>query len=426
MEQSKYDVKDMSLAKGGLRRIEWANKSMPVLAMVRDRFETERPFAGLRISACLHITAETANLARALKAGGADIVLCGSNPLSTQDDVAAALVDYWGIPVFARHGETNETYYNHITSVLDNKPNITIDDGADLVTAILSERKELATDVIASMEETTTGVNRLRAMESAGMLLFPVFAVNDAMTKHLFDNRYGTGQSTVDGIIRCTGALIAGMNVVVAGYGMCGRGLASRMKGMGAHVTVTEVDPLRALEAVMDGFRVTTMEEAVPDGDLFVTVTGNADVIRREHFSRMKDGAIVANSGHFNVEINIDDLVEMSNDFEVKAENVEEYETGHGTRIYLLAEGRLVNLAAAEGHPSSVMDMSFAVQALTSEYAVYTKELGTEFEPKAGVYSVPIHIDKLVAELKLGTMGIDIDKLTTRQKDYMAGWQEGT
>jgi len=417
-----YDVKDMSLADSGLQRIEWADRSMPVLALVRKRFEQEKPLAGLRVSGCLHITAETANLARALKAGGADLVLCASNPLSTQDDVAAALVQHFDTPVFACRGEDNETYYNHITSALANEPNITIDDGADLVTAILTERKELAHQVVASMEETTTGVNRLRAMEHDGVLTFPVFAVNDAMTKHLFDNRYGTGQSTVDGIVRCTDVLLAGMNVVVAGYGMCGRGVARRMRGMGAHVTVTEVNPLRALEAAMDGFRVLPMEEAAREGDLFVTLTGNADVLRREHFQRMKDGAMLANSGHFNVEINIGDLSDLAEDIlrHVRPD-VDEFQLEDGRRLYLLAEGRLINLAAAEGHPASVMDMSFAVQALTSEYSALH---GRELQPR--VYSVPTDIDEWVARLKLEAMGIGIDHLTERQQQYMAGWQEGT
>jgi adenosylhomocysteinase len=417
-----FDVADMSLAPEGVRRIEWADQAMPVLREVRERFGAEKPLDGVRISACLHITAETANLARALKAGGADLVLCASNPLSTQDDVAAALVQDYDTPTFACRGEDSDTYYAHIDGALAHEPNVTIDDGADLVTTVLTKRKDLAPAIIASMEETTTGVNRLRAMEADGVLAFPVFAVNDAMTKHLFDNRYGTGQSTVDGIVRCTGVLLAGMRVVVCGYGMCGRGLATRMRGMGAHVIVTEVDALRALEAAMDGFEVMSMKQAAPKGDLFVTVTGNADVLRKEHFLKMRDGAMVANSGHFNVEINIADLSELAEDI-VRNVNtdVDEFRLEDGKRIYLLGEGRLINLAAAEGHPACVMDMSFAGQALTTEYAV--KNRG---KLAAAVHRVPDEIDQWVAELKLKTMGISIDSLTRRQKQYMTGWQEGT
>ncbi len=417
-----YDVTDESLAPEGVRRIEWADRAMPVVGRIRERFAEEKPLDGVRISACLHITTETANLARTLKAGGAEVVLCASNPLSTQDDAAAALVKQYGIAVFARRGEDNETYYRHIQGALAHEPNVTMDDGADLVTAVLTSRTDLAPHIIASMEETTTGVNRLRAMEQDGVLQFPVFAVNDAMTKHLFDNRYGTGQSTVDGILRATGALLAGMKVVVAGYGMCGRGLAARMKGMGAHVMVTEVDPLRALEAAMDGFEVLSMGDAAPRGDLFVTVTGNADVLRREHFLAMKDGALLANSGHFNVEIGINDLSELAVDITRRVrQNVDEFRLKDGKRLYLLGEGRLINLAAAEGHPACVMDMSFAVQALTTEYAA--RHQG---ELPAKVHGVPREIDEWVSRLKLQTMGIRIDTLTERQQRYMADWHEGT
>jgi adenosylhomocysteinase len=417
-----YEISNPSLADEGLRRIQWADKSMPVLAQVRKRFAQEKPLTGMRVSACLHITTETANLARTLEAGGAELVLCASNPLSTQDDVAAALVKHYQTPVFACRGESNEVYYSHITSALAQEPNITVDDGADLVTTVLTKRTDLAPNVLASMEETTTGVNRLRAMEKDGVLRFPVFAVNDAMTKHLFDNRYGTGQSVVDGVLRSTGVLLAGMNVVVAGYGMCGRGVARRMMGMGARVAVTEVDPLRALEAAMDGFQVLPMAEAARWGDLFITVTGNADVLRREHFAAMKDGAMLANAGHFNVEVNINDLAAVATDVvrQVRRE-VDEYRLEDGRRLYLLGEGRLINLAAAEGHPAAVMDMSFAVQALTCEYAV--RQAG---RLEAKVHPVPQQIDQWVARLKLETMGITIDSLTARQKQYMAGWQEGT
>jgi adenosylhomocysteinase len=417
-----HDVSDLSLAQKGLQRIQWADQAMPVLAEVRRRFEQERPLDGIRVSACLHVTTETANLVRTLKAGGADLVLCASNPLSTQDDVAAALVEHEDVPVFARRGEDQDTYYKHISSALDHEPEVTMDDGADLVTAILTRRTDLASRVAASMEETTTGVNRLRAMEADGVLKFPVFAVNDAMTKHLFDNRYGTGQSTVDGILRATGVLLAGMKVVVAGYGMCGRGLAARMRGMGAHVVVTELDPLRALEAAMDGFEVLPMDEAASQGDLFITVTGNAEVLREPHFRKMRDGAIVANSGHFNVEISINDLSELAADIARQVRpNVDEFRLEDGRRIYLLGEGRLINLAAAEGHPACVMDMSFAVQALTTEYAVQNRG-----RLAARVHAVPRQIDEWVARLKLDAMRIRIDQPTQRQKDYMAGWREGT
>ena len=417
-----YDIKDIELGQQGAGRIEWANKDMPVLEQIRTRFREEKPLDGVRMSACLHITAETANLARTLKAGGADVVLCASNPLSTQDDVAAGLVEEYEIPVFAVRGENKETYYDHISSALAHKPNVTMDDGADLVTAILTDRTELAPNIVASMEETTTGVIRLKAMEKDGVLQFPVFAVNDAQTKHLFDNRYGTGQSTVEGILRATGMLLAGKTAVVAGYGMCGRGVTRRMKGMGAHVIVAEVDPLRGLEAAMDGYQVMPMEEAAPQGDVFVTVTGDTDVLRREHFEKMKDGAFVANAGHFNVEINIDDLSELSVNIRRDVQNeIDEFQLEDGRSIYLLGEGRLINLAAAEGHPASVMDMSFATQALTTEYVVKHEE---KLDPR--VYAVPDEVDEWVAEVKLDTMGIEIDELTPRQKSYLESWEQGT
>jgi len=417
-----YDISDLTLTPDGIRRIGWADHAMPVLRVIRERFEREKPFEGVRISACLHVTTETANLIRALQAGGADLVLCASNPLSTQDDVAAALVKEYGIPVFARCGEDNETYYAHIVRALAHEPHLTIDDGADLVTAILTDRTDLASDIIASLEETTTGVNRLRAMAAGGVLKFPVFAVNDAKCKHLFDNRFGTGQSTVDGVLRATGVLLAGKNVVVAGYGMCGRGVAMRMRGMGANVTVTEVDPLPAIEAAMDGFRVTTMGEAAEYGDLFVTLTGNADVLREEHFLKMKDGAFLANSGHFNVEINIEQLAALAEEVARQVRpHVDEYRLPGGRRLYLLGQGRLINLAAAEGHPAGVMDMSFAVQSLTAEYAV-----GQQGKLGATVHPVPREIDSLVARLKLQSMGIGIDALTDRQKQYQSDWREGT
>jgi len=417
-----HQVKDLGLAAEGSRRIEWVEREMPVLGQVRERFARERPLQGVRLSACLHITAETANLARTLQAGGAELVLCASNPLSTQDEVAAALVKDYGISVFAVRGEDNETYYSHIKRALQHAPNVTMDDGADLVTTILTERTDLAPDIVASMEETTTGVIRLRAMEREGVLRFPVFAVNDAQTKHLFDNRYGTGQSTVDGILRATGMLLAGRTVVVAGYGMCGKGVARRMKGMGARVIVTEVDPLRALEAVMDGFAVMPMKRAASQADLIVTVTGDADVLRREHFEVMKDGTFLANAGHFNVEINIDELSELAEDIRRNVQpHVDEFVLEDGRRIYLLGEGRLINLAAARGHPACVMDMSFALQALTAEYAVQNRG---RLEPR--VYPVPQSVDAWVARVKLQTMGVRIDTLTARQKAYLAGWREGT
>jgi len=417
-----HDVKDMSLATLGRKRIEWADHDMPVLELVRQRFEKEQPLKGLRMSACLHVTAETANLARTLKAAGADLMLVASNPLSTQDDVAASLVKDYGIPVYAIKGEDNETYYKHITAALDHKPSVTMDDGADLVWALHKDRSDLAGSVIASMEETTTGVIRLRSMATSGTLRIPVIAVNDADTKHLFDNRYGTGQSTMDGIIRATDFLLAGQKVVIAGYGWCGRGCATRARGMGSSVIVTEVDPLRALEATMDGFWVMPMDEAAAVGDLFITVTGDINVVRPEHIERMKDGAIVANSGHFNVEIDIPGLEKMAKTVNRDVRNfVDEYVLADGRRIYLLGQGRLINLAAAEGHPASVMDMSFAVQALTSEWAVRQKG-----KLDVRVHDVPKDIDSWVARLKLETMGIKIDTLTAEQKKYLSSHDMGT
>jgi adenosylhomocysteinase len=417
-----YDIKDINLAKVGKQRIEWADNDMPVLKLVKERFEKEKPFKGLKMSACLHITSETANLAKTLQAGGADLVMCASNPLSTQDDVAASLVKDCNIPTFSIKGEDNETYYKHLKAALDHNPDITMDDGADLVSIIHSEYKELTTRVIGSMEETTTGVIRLRAMEKDGVLKIPVLAVNDADTKHLFDNRYGTGQSTIDGIIRATNILLAGKTIVVAGYGWCGRGVAMRAKGLGAKVIVTEVNPIRGLEAAMDGFTVTTMSEAAKTGDLFCTVTGDIHVLRTEHFEAMKDGAIICNSGHFNVEIDIDGLKAISKDKRLGVRNyVDQYILKNGRSIYLLAEGRLINLSAAEGHPACVMDMSFAVQALGTEYVVKNKG---KLQPK--VYDVPKEIDEWISRLKLQSMGITIDKLTAEQEKYLSSWQEGT
>lgn len=417
-----YDIKDPSLAEEGRRRIEWAERDMPVLRLVRERFKKEKPLKGVTMSACLHVTAETANLCRTLAAGGAELLLCASNPLSTQDDVAASLVKHYKIPVFAIKGEDNKTYYRHIEAAIAHRPIITMDDGADLVSTIHREHDALARTVIGSMEETTTGVIRLRAMERDGALKFPVIAVNDADTKHLFDNRYGTGQSTIDGIIRATDVLLAGKKVVVAGYGWCGRGVATRARGAGATVIVTEVDPLRALEATMDGFWVMPMLEAARIGDLFITLTGDTSVLRREHFEVMKDGALLANSGHFNVEINIADLEALSKRVNRGVRRfVDEYVMKDGRRLYLLGEGRLINLAAAEGHPASVMDMSFAVQALTTEYVVKNR---CKLEPR--VYSVPREIDEWVARLKLETMGIHIDTLTPEQQEYLRSWELGT
>ena len=418
----KYDVKNLRLASEGKKRILWADGDMPVLQLVRQRLSRQKPLAGLRMSACLHITAETANLARTLKAGGAQLVLCASNPLSTQDDVAASLVKDFKIPVFARKGEGRATFYKHLNAALDNKPKVTMDDGADLVHLLHSKRKADAAGIIASMEETTTGVIRLRAMENNKSLKFPVVAVNDADCKHLFDNRYGTGQSTMDGIIRATDILLAGQKVVIAGYGWCGRGAAMRARGMGAVVTVTEVNPLKALEATMDGFNVATMSQAASYGDLFVTLTGDKHVLRREHFRKMKDGAIICNSGHFDVEIDIPALKAVAKKVRKQVRNfVDEYTLSKGRRIYLLAEGRLVNLAAAEGHPASVMDMSFAVQALASEWAYRQRS-----KLAVRVYDVPQKIDQWVAKLKLQSMNIKIDRLTPEQVKYLASSGEGT
>ncbi len=417
----RHDVKDLALAPEGVARIEWADWQMPVLAAIRERFADEQPLAGYRISACLHVTSETANLMRALKAGGADIVLCASNPLSTQDDVAAALVDAYDIAVFAIKGEDNDTYYRHIEAAVDHKPQLTMDDGADVIGVLHSARREQLGDILGATEETTTGVIRLKALERDGALGFPVIAVNDANTKHLFDNRYGTGQSTIDGVIRATNVLLAGRKLVVAGYGMCGRGVAMRAKGMGAHVIVTEVDPLRALESVMDGFEVLPMERAAEIGDIFITATGDKGVIRREHMERMKDGAILANTGHFNVEIEIPALRQMATESRAARPFVEEFRLPNDRRLFLLADGRLINLAAAEGHPAQVMDMSFANQALSAEFVV--QNAGT-LDRK--VYPVPVDIDKEIARLKLETMGVAIDHLTEEQAKYLESWDEGT
>ncbi len=418
---NRYDVKDLALSAEGVRRIQWADRQMPVLAAIRERFEREQPLAGLRVSACLHVTTETANLMRTLKAGGADVVLCASNPLSTQDDVAAALVEEYGIATFAIKGEDNDTYYAHIEAAVDHKPHLTMDDGADVIGVLHSARREQLGDIIAGTEETTTGVIRLKALEAEGKLGFPIVAVNEAKTKHLFDNRYGTGQSTIDGIIRATNVLLAGKRFVIAGFGWVGRGVAMRAKGHGAHVIVTEVDPLRALEALMDGYEVLSMERAAEVGDIFCTATGDKHVISGEHLARMKDGAIIANTGHFNVEIDIPALRELAVETREAREFVEEFTLADGRRLYLLAEGRLVNISAAEGHPAIVMDMSFANQALSAEYAV--KNAG-DLEPK--VYVVPEEIDAEIARLKLATMGVDIDTLTEEQAKYLASWDEGT
>jgi adenosylhomocysteinase len=415
------DVKDIGLAAKGKTRIEWADQWMPVLQIIRKRFLKERPLEGVRISACLHVTTETANLAITLRDGGADVVLCASNPLSTQDDVAAALVKEYKIPTFAIKGEDKDTYYSHIVAALNHKPQITMDDGADLVTMILTKRQELVPGVMGGTEETTTGVIRLRSMEHDGMLKFPIVAVNDADTKHLFDNRYGTGQSTIDGILRATNLLFAGLRVVVCGYGWCGRGLAMRAKGLGADVIITEINPTRGLEAAMDGFRVMPLKEAAKIGDLFVTVTGNKSVIAAEHFKAMHDGAVVANSGHFNVELDLPALEKITTKKRQTREFVDEHTLGNGRKIYVLGEGRLINLAAAEGHPAVVMDMSFADQALSVEYMVKNAK---KLTPK--VYGVPTDIDKTVARLKLKALGITIDKLTREQEAYLASWSEGT
>jgi len=416
-----YDVKDLGLAEKGRRRIEWARSAMPVLRLIEERFSRERPLKGLRVSACLHVTSETANLMRALQAGGADIRLCASNPLSTQDDVAASLVTHFGIPAFAIKGEDTDTYYRHIHAALDLRPNLTMDDGADTIGVIHSQRTDLAADIIAGTEETTTGVIRLKSMEKAGVLRYPIIAVNDADTKHFFDNRYGTGQSTVDGILRATNLLLAGKRFVVCGYGWCGRGVAMRARGAGANVIVVETDPLKALEAVMDGYTVLPMLEAARQGEVFVTVTGNIHIIRQEHFEAMRDGAVVCNAGHFNVEIDIPALESLAAEHAPIRDQVEEYRLKDGRRIYLLAEGRLINLAAAEGHPASVMDMSFANQALASEYAV--KNRG-KLEKR--VYRVPHAIDAEIARLKLESMGVRIDALTDEQRKYLESWEMGT
>lgn len=416
-----YDVKDISLAAQGRLRTQWAAQEMPVLGLISERFEKEKPLKGVRLSGCLHITTETANLAKTLTAGGASLVLCASNPLSTQDDVASSLVVNDEIPVFAIKGEDNETYYKHIHAALDHRPQVTIDDGADLVSTIHKERADLIGDVIGGTEETTTGVIRLRAMARDGVLLYPIIAVNDALTKHYFDNRYGTGQSTIDGILRATNILLAGKNFVVAGYGWCGRGISMRARGMGASVVITEVDPLRALEAVMDGFRVMPMSEAAEIGEIFVTATGDVNVLDRHHFEVMRDGAILANSGHFNVEINIPALEKLAVEVREPRAGVGQYFMADGRRLSLLGEGRLVNLAMAEGHPASVMDMSFANQALGIEYLI---RKGRALEKK--VYPVPEEIDAEIARLKLAAMGLEIDTLTPEQEKYLSSWEEGT
>jgi adenosylhomocysteinase len=417
----RFDVKDPALALEGVRRIEWADRQMPVLTAIRERFEREQPLAGYRVSACLHVTTETANLMRTLKAGGAEIVLCASNPLSTQDDVAAALVEEFDISVFAIKGEDNDTYYAHIEAAVDHKPQLTMDDGADVIGILHAHRREQLGDIIAGTEETTTGVIRLKALERDGALGFPVIAVNEANTKHLFDNRYGTGQSTIDGIIRATNVLLAGRKFVVCGYGWVGRGVALRARGHGAHVIVTEVDPLRALEAVMDGYEVLPMDKAAEIGDIFCTATGDKSVITGEHMEGMKDGAILANTGHFNVEIEIPALRSLAVETRTAREFVEEFRLKGGRRIYLIADGRLVNLSAAEGHPAQVMDMSFANQALSAEWAIAN---AASLERK--VYPVPQEIDDEIARLKLATMGVTIDELTDEQAKYLASWDEGT
>ena len=416
-----HDVKDLGLAGDGQLRIEWAERAMPVLRQVRERFAREHPLRGVRVAACLHVTTETAVLMLTLKAGGASIALCASNPLSTQDDVAAALVKEHGIPVFAQKGEDHDRYYRHIQAVLDTRPQVTMDDGADLISTLHGGRRDLLPEVVGSTEETTTGVIRLRAMEKEGVLAFPVIAVNDADTKHLFDNRYGTGQSTIDGVLRATNILLAGKTVVVAGYGMCGRGLADRAHGMGARVIVTEIEPVRALEAVMEGYQVAPMAEAAAQADVLITVTGNTSVLRREHFAHLRDGAILANSGHFNVELDLEALAQDSVSKRTVRPYVEEYLQKDGRRIYVLGEGRLINLAAAEGHPAAVMDMSFANQALSAEHLVRE---GKRLEHR--VYRVPVAIDRDIARLKLASMGVHIDVLTAAQQEYLASWTHGT
>ena len=417
----KYDIKNIKLAKKGKLRIEWARQSMPVLSLIEKRFAKQKPLKGVRLGCCLHVTTETANLMLALKAGGAELALCASNPLSTQDDVAASLVKDYGISVFSIKGEDTKTYYRHLNSALDIKPHITMDDGADLVSVIHSKRKKLIKDILAGTEETTTGVIRLKALEEKGKLLYPIIAVNDAQTKHFFDNRYGTGQSTIDGIIRATNKLMAGSTVVVLGYGWCGRGVAMRANGMGAKVVITEIDPLRALEAAMDGYQVMPIAKAARIGDIFVTVSGDISLLRKEHFTKMKDGAILSNAGHFNVEIDIPALKKLSKTTRQIREFVKEYKLKSGRRIYLLGEGRLINLAAAEGHPASVMDMSFANQALASEYVVKNIR-----KLKKKVYGVPLDIDNKIAFLKLKSLGIKIDNLTKQQEKYLSSWEMGT
>ncbi len=416
-----FDVKDLALADMGKKRIEWAFQSMPVLQTIRKQFIKTQPLAGIRVAACLHVTTETANLMVSLRDGGASIRLCASNPLSTQDDVAASLVRDYNIPTYAIKGENNDSYYSHIAAALDNQPQVTMDDGADLVTMLHTTRKELLDGVLGGTEETTTGVIRLKAMAKDGVLRYPIIAVNDALTKHLFDNRYGTGQSTIDGIVRATNTLLAGSTVVVAGYGWCGRGFANRARGLGANVIVTEIDPIKAIEAIMDGFRVMSMSEAAQIGDVFCTLTGNKSVISREHFEKLKNGAILANSGHFNVEIDLETLGRMASSRRHMREFVEEYAMRDGRKIYVLAEGRLINLAAAEGHPASVMDMSFANQALGVEYMIKNH---ASLEKK--VYSVPEDIDKNIARMKIESMGVKIDRLTPEQEAYLASWSEGT
>jgi len=417
----KFDIKDIKLAEKGKLKIEWAEEQMDVLRQIRARFSKEKPLKGMRLSACLHVTTETANLMRTLKAGGADVVICASNPLSTQDETAAALVKYFGIPTFAIKGEDRQTYFKHLNLALDHKPNITMDDGADLVALLHSKRKNQAKDIWGSTEETTTGVIRLQSMEKAKKLLFPVIAVNEAKTKHFFDNRYGTGQSTMDGVIRATNVLIAGKRLVVAGYGWCGRGCAMRAKGLGADVIVTEVDPLKSIEAILDGFRVMTMKEAAKIGDIFVTLTGDVNILDKHHFILMKDGAIICNSGHFDCEINMEWLRKNSKKKKQIREFVVEYTLKNNRRINVLAEGRLVNLAAAEGHPASVMDMSFANQSLSAEYVAKNYK---KLEKK--VYVVPKNIDERIAKIKLQTMGVSIDTLTAEQKKYLSSWEVGT
>ena len=420
-ELKKGDVKDFGLADAGKRKIEWAAQQMPVLELIRKRFLKEQPLKGLRVSACLHVTSETANLMITLRDGGADSVLCASNPLSTQDEVAASLNRDFGIPTYAIKGEDNKTYYSHLNAALEHKPQFTMDDGCDLVTLLLTKHLDLAPNVIAGTEETTTGVIRLRAMAKDGTLKYPIVAVNDAMTKHFFDNRYGTGQSTIDGVIRATNVLLAGQKVVIAGYGWCGRGVAMRAKGLGADVIITEIDPVKGIEAVMDGFHVMPMAEAAKQGDVFITVTGNKNVLRREHFEAMKSGAIICNSGHFNVEIEIPALEGLSSSKREARPLVDEYHLKDGRKIYLIGEGRLVNLATAEGHPAAVMDMSFANQSLAAEYLMkHHKQL------KPQVYVVPENIDREIAKLKLESMGHRLDKLTAEQEQYLASWQEGT